>query len=41
MGFLFVLGQFYSHVYASATAIIAAALLADLEMIRGKSMDLK
>lgn len=41
MGFLFVLGQFYSYFYASATAIIAAALLAALEILRGKSMNLK
>ena len=41
MGVLLVLGQFYSCVYASATAIIAAALLAALETLMGKSMNLK
>lgn len=41
MGFLFVLGQFYSYAYASATAIIAAAILAALEILRGKAIRLK
>ncbi len=41
MGFLFVLGQFYSYLYASVTAIIAAAILAALEILRGKGLELK
>ena len=41
MGALFMVGQFYSYLYASVTAIAAAAILATLEVLRGRSLKWK
>lgn len=38
MGFLFVLGQFYSYLYAALTAVLAALILVALELSKGKQI---